>query len=255
VSRFVVVHSFTRRVGTSAVAANLALLLARSGLRVALVDTHRQRDSIGPSLGVAPRARAFVDAGKDPAPAGLLDDLSEPFRLPAGRFSAIPGGHATHLPDGDPSLSADEIVGLLRSVTLVSGADYVVVDAEAGLHLETMALFAVADVLAEVIEPEPAGHQGSAVTLDVADRLGVPRRWIVMNRAVTSPVPDVDRVVLESAFRVPLLGALPEAPEWDRTDAGPFVLEHPAHPWSASLYTIASTLLDDEMVARGALGE
>jgi MinD-like ATPase involved in chromosome partitioning or flagellar assembly len=255
VSRFVVVHSFTRRVGTSAIGANLALILARSGLRVALVDAHRQRDSVGPTLGVAPQGRPFVDACRDPAPAGLLDDLSAPFRLPAGRLSAVPGGSGTPRTDADPTVGADEIVGLLRTVTLVSGADYVVVDAEAGLHLETTALFAVADVLAEVIEPEPAGHQGSAVTLDVAARLGIPRRWIVVNRAVATPVPDVDRVVLESAFRVPLLGALPEAPELPRSDAGPFVLEHPAHPWSAALYTIASTLLDDEMVARGALGE
>jgi len=255
VTRFLVVHSFTRRVGTSTVAGNLALLLARSGLRVTLVDSHRQRDSVGAVLGVTPAARAFVDACRDPdgvdvAPA----DVSAAFRLPARRLVAIPGGHGSRRSPTDPTVGADEIAALLRAVALATIPDFVVVDAEAGLHLETMALLAVADVLVEVTEPEPAGHQGSAITLDVAERLGVTRRWIVLNRALAAPVPDVDRVVLESAFRVPLLGALPEASELEPPATGPFVLEHPAHPWSGALYGVASDLLDDEVTAHGVVG-
>ncbi len=253
-TRFVVVHGFTRRVGASTLAANLALVLARSGLRVALVDTHRQRDSIGPALGVRAQTRAFIDACRLPGAPELLDDRSADFRLPAGALVVLPGGHDAPRPHADPTVSADEITALLGAVTAASSADFVVLDGEAGLHLETMALLAVADVLVEVIEPEPAGHQGSAVTLDVAERLGVPRRRIVMNRAPEAPVPDVDRVVLESAFRVPLLGALPEAPELDPPGEGAFVLGHPAHPWSAALYAVASALLDDEMTARGVVG-
>lgn len=253
-TRFVALHSFTRRAGTSTIAANLAVLLARSGLAVALVECDRRHDSASALLGVGVDAAPFVDAcrggGADGGPA---QDVSSEIGVEDGRLLVVPGGRRDPVDGDDGAVTAEQLTTLLGSLVAEARPDMVILDAEAGLLQETLAIFAIVDDLLEIIEPDPVGHQGSAVTIDVAARLGVPQRWVLLNRAPATPLEPSERADLESAFGTALLAQIPHAPELGGATAVPFVLRRTSHPWCESMFGMAHTLVQAAVQTRGAV--
>lgn len=253
-TRFVALHSFTRKAGTSTLAANLAVLLARSGLAVALVECDRTHDTTESSLGIASDGVRFVDLCRKGTQAGSpAQDVSGALGVEEGRLLVIPGGRRRAAEGDDGAVTTDQLTTLLGALVATARPEVVILDAETGLLPETMAIFAIADDLLEVVVPDPAGHQGSAVTIDVAARLGVPQRWIVLNHAAAVPLPADQRMELQSAFAIPLLAEIPDAPELPAAGAAPFVLTRTTHPWSESTYEMARALVRAEIVVRGAV--
>jgi septum site-determining protein MinD len=85
------------------------------------------------------------------------------------------------------------------------GLDHLLIDTHPGLNDETLLSIAVSDVLLLVLRPDRQDFQGTAVTAEVARRLGVPEPRLVVNKCA----PWLDRDDAVPAGRSDLRAWLP----------------------------------------------
>jgi septum site-determining protein MinD len=272
--RIVSVHSFRGGTGKSNTTANLAVLLAREGLRVAAIDTDIQSPGIHVLFGCDPASfkRALNDylwgrcdirdaavdvtavtygshAAQTAAGAGQSTPLRAAGDAPAdhsGRLFLVPssldaGDIARVLRDGyDSGLLGEGLRELVRALDL----DFLLIDTHPGVNEETLLSIAISDLFLLLLRPDAQDFQGTAVTLELARRLGVEEIKVIVNKVP----PGIDssglRARVESAYEAPVVGILPLSTDMARlASAGIFVLRFPDHPWSIELQNVARGLL------------
>lgn len=155
-ARTIVVTSARPGEGKSVTAANLALVIARSGKRVVLMSADTRNDRLGRLMGL-------------PMSPGLTDVLARNLRLeqalvPMGQHGfevrtlvVLPAGHIR----GDPAplLGSQAMVDVLAAITGQAGADLIVIDAAPVLGMaDTLALAPLADALLLVVDGRRATH-------------------------------------------------------------------------------------------------
>ena len=62
--------------------------------------------------------------------------------------------------------------------------DYLFIDTHPGLNEETLLSITISDVLVLILRPDQQDYQGTAVTIDVARKLEVPKLLLVVNKLV-----------------------------------------------------------------------
>ena len=81
-------------------------------------------------------------------------------------------------------------VGLLndgfRALIGKLNLDYLFIDTHPGLNEETLLSIAISDVLIVILRPDQQDYQGTAVTVGVAKKLGVPEMHLLVNKVLTS---------------------------------------------------------------------
>lgn len=245
-TRYVAVHSFRRGVAKSVVAANLAVVLARSGLRLVLVGTGRFGDDLGLRLGVRLAGARFGDvvAGRA-AISTAAHDVSAAAGVAEGRrLWVVRGGGPESDPLHDEEHDPERVRATFRELVGHVQPEVVVLDTEAGLTEDTIEIHALVDDLVLLVRPDRQDHQGTAVTLDVADRLSVPRTWLVLSHVVSGQIRARDRADAEAAFGTPVSAVLPFADGLTADDlTAPFVVRRSGHPWSIALRELASDLV------------
>src|SRR5262249_23435086 len=82
----------------------------------------------------------------------------------------------------DVSLLNDGFQALLQRLSL----DMLFIDTHPGLNEETLLSLAISDVLVLILRPDRQDFQGTAVTVEVARKLSVPRLLLVVNKALPS---------------------------------------------------------------------
>ena len=132
---------------------------------------------------------------------------------------------------------------VLKSCSSALKLDVLMIDTHPGLNEETLLSISVSDVLAVILRPDEQDYQGTAVTVEVARKLDVPRMMLIVNKLPA--VFDVQEVKahVESVYNCPVAGVLPHADEMMAlASRGIFVLRYPSHPLSQRIREIAAQI-------------
>jgi MinD-like ATPase involved in chromosome partitioning or flagellar assembly len=240
--KIISVHSFRGGTGKSNLTANLSTALAMGGdkgARVGIVDTDIQSPGIHVIFGLEEAAinRALNDylwgqceirdTAYDITPAPVRDRGGTMYLIPssmkAGEIAKVirEGYDVNRLTEGFQSL--DEELKL----------DYLVIDTHPGLNEETLLAVAISDVLVVILRPDRQDFQGTAVTVEVARKLGVPELLLVVNKALPSMDFAALRQRVEDTYHAPVAAVFPLSEEMlQLASGGVFALHYPDHPFT-----------------------
>lgn len=238
-STVVSVHSYRGGTGKSNTTANLATAIARQGYRVGIVDTDIQSPGIHVLFGFGEDdldrslndylwgRRSISDVAYDVTSVleGKGSDRSKVYLVPS---SVKAGEIARVLREGyDVGLLNEGFRELMETLKL----DYLFIDTHPGLNEETLLSITISDVLVLILRPDQQDYQGTAVTVDVARKLEVPKLLMVVNKApqVLDFVQLKQRV--EETYDAPVAGILPHSDElMVLASAGIFTIKYPNSP-------------------------
>jgi MinD-like ATPase involved in chromosome partitioning or flagellar assembly len=244
------VHSFRGGTGKSNLTANLAVLAACKGNRIAIVDTDIQSPGIHVLFGMDEQGMqrslndylwnrcTIAEAAYDVTPAQVrkLNGLVYliPSSIKAGEIARIlnEGYSVTLLNDG------------LRNLCQELQLDYLFIDTHPGLNKETLLSVAISDALIIILRPDRQDFQGTAVTLQVARKLDTPKTLLVVNKVLPSYNPQDVKDQISQKFQVPVAGVFPVCEEMIQlASGGIFSLEHPNHPFTDQLKIVANQVV------------
>jgi MinD-like ATPase involved in chromosome partitioning or flagellar assembly len=173
----------------------------------------------------------------------VSDSLGAPI---AGKLFLIPS-----------SIKSGEIARILRegcdARTLTSGfrrlvqaldLDLLILDTHPGLNEETLLSIAISQALLIIMRPDQQDYEGTAVTVEVASALDVPRTLMLVNKVPS--VFDLDAVGAQVAqiYGKPVVAVLPHDDElMALASAGIFALRYPDHPVTAAYRQVAARLM------------
>jgi MinD-like ATPase involved in chromosome partitioning or flagellar assembly len=251
-AKIISVHSFRGGTGKSNSTANLASIVASRGYRVGIVDTDIQSPGIHVLFGFDEErmerslndylwGRCPVeDAAYDVTSAlqGIGRDRSQIFLIPA---SLRAGEIARVLREGyDVGLLNDGFQELIRTLDL----DYLFIDTHPGLNEETLLSITISDVLLLILRPDRQDFQGTAVTVDIARKLEVPKMLLLVNKVLTSYDFDALKQEVEATYGAPVAGVLPLSEEMiQMASSDLFCLRFPDHPFSQVVASVATLLI------------
>lgn len=247
-SKIISIHSFRGGTGKSNTTANLAVSLARMGLRICVVDTDIQSPGIHVMFQLNPRDISFSLNDFLWGKCEIEQTAREVFAEDSnGRVFLIPssmrtGDIARVLKFGyDIQLLREGLMNIISKLTI----DVLLIDTHPGLNEETLMSIALSDVLLVILRPDSQDYQGTAVTVEVARQIEVPKMYLMMNK-----VPDLfDRAVTiekaQAAFTCPVIGVLPHSDEMmTLASDGIFVRQYPDHPITREIGMIAQKILE-----------
>lgn len=251
-SEIVSIHSFRGGTGKSNSTANLAATVALNGYRVGIVDTDIQ----------SPGVHVLFGFDEDNIEHSLNDYLWGrcPIEDAAYDVSTIMGekrhrNSAIYLIPS--SIRAGEITRVLREgydvnllidgfeeLTAVLDLDYLFIDTHPGLNEETLLSITISDVLLIILRPDRQDFQGTAVTVDIARKLQVPKLFLMVNKVL----PAFDFVALrekiETTYNAPVAGILPLSEEMIQLASSDiFCLRYPNHPFSQTMKAVAQMVM------------
>ncbi len=235
-SQIISVHSFRGGTGKSNTTANIAALLAMNGARVGVVDT----DIASPGIHV------LFNLDESEMVHSLNDYLW-------GKCSIEEAAHdVTGYVGGDikgqiflipSSIKAGEIarilregydVGLLndgfRDVVEKMKLDYLMIDTHPGLNEETLLSIAISNALIIILRPDSQDYQGTAVTVDVAKKLEVPKMLMLVNKMPSTLDPEDVKSRVEQTYQATVGAVLPHSDEMmSLASSGIFSIRYPDH--------------------------
>jgi MinD-like ATPase involved in chromosome partitioning or flagellar assembly len=248
-AKIVSIHSFRGGTGKSNTTANLAVLVARAGHRVGVIDTDIQSPGIHVLFGIDEQKivhslndylwgrcairETACDVSAVARPASPAD-VRGLYLIPS---SLKPGEIARVLRDGyDLGLLNDGLLALVDGLKL----DYLFIDTHPGVNEETLLSIGLSDLVLLLLRPDNQDYQGTAVTVELARRLDVREMQLVFNKVPPGLDRDTLRREAEAAYQTPVLGVLPLNFEIVHlASGGIFCLHHPEHPWSRGVEAIA----------------
>ena len=249
-SKIISIHSFRGGTGKSNTTANVAMLLAAEGRRVAVVDTDIQSPGIHVLFGLdqATLNRTLNDylwgrcrieeAAHDVTPSLGVDFEGRTFLVPS---SIQPADIAQVMREGyDVGLLNEGFRHLIEELEL----DALLLDTHPGLNEETLLSIAMSNALAIIMRPDSQDYEGTSVTVAVARKLGVPRMVLVVNN--TPAIFDFGEVEarVEKTYDCEVAAVLPHSDElMVLSSEGIFALRHPDHPLTGLYRQIASRIM------------
>jgi MinD-like ATPase involved in chromosome partitioning or flagellar assembly len=251
------VHSFRGGTGKSNITSNLATLVARSGKRVGVVDTDIQSPGIHVLFGLQEEAITFTlndflwgrcrieQTACDVSPIlmqkqGLFGAKGSIHLIPS---SIKTGDISRILREGYDARRLNEgLSELIRKLKL----DYLFIDTHPGINEETLLSLVISDVLVLVLRPDSQDYQGTAVEVDVARKLGVPKTLLVVNKALPAlNFPEL-RQQMQQTYNTPVAGILPVCDEMFQLGSSHiFSLRYPNHPWTQEIQVIAKQVFSN----------
>lgn len=250
------IHSFRGGTGKSNLAANIGTILARRGHRVGIVDTDIQSPGVHVLFGFDDThlEKALNDYLWGRAPIEEIAYPIESVGQAAGGLSdlklwLIPSSIRTNeiarvLREGyDVSLLNQGFHTLIRKLQL----DYLLIDTHPGLNEETLLSIAISNVLCIILRPDQQDFQGTAVTVDIARKLEVPKLRLVVNKVLQRLDFNQLKQDVEKTYEAEVSGVLPLSEDVVmNASSGIFVALYPQHPWSKTLEAITDDLIAKE---------
>jgi MinD-like ATPase involved in chromosome partitioning or flagellar assembly len=251
------VHSFRGGTGKSNLAANLAVQIATSGKRVGIVDTDVQSPGIHALFGFNERNlthalndflwdRVSIEECAYPVSEQAVQDASRAYLRDLDLF-LIPSSMQTNeiariLQDGyDVSRLNDGFAEMVETLNL----DVLIIDTHPGLNEETLLSVAISNALLIVMRPDEQDYQGTAVTVDIARKLEVPRIRLAVNKVPSKLDVAKLRSSISTTYSVPVAGILPLSEDVALNASHHiFSMVQPDHAWSRTVRGIAQSLLD-----------
>lgn len=249
--KVVSVHSFRGGTGKSNTTANLAAAVALRGKRVGIVDTDIQSPGIHVLFGFDESrmnlalndylwGRCSVEEAAYDVTSilkGQGGDRSAVYLIPS---SLRAGEIARVLREGyDVGLLNDGFQALIRELKL----DFLFIDTHPGLNEETLLSITISDILLLIMRPDQQDFQGTAVTVDIARRLEVPKMLMLVNKALSSFDLVALKQEVENTYGAPVAAILPLTEEMIQLGSRDiFYLCFPKHPLSQLYDGIAELL-------------
>ncbi len=244
-SKIISVHSFRGGTGKSNTTANIAALLAMDGARVGVVDT----DIASPGVHV------LFNLDENDMEHSLNDYLwgkctiEEAAQDVTGHVGGEIKGQIFLIPS---SIKASEIARILREgydVGLLNDGfrdvieklklDYLLIDTHPGLNEETLLSIAISNSLIIIMRPDQQDYQGTAVTVDVAKKLDVPKMVILVNKTPSAWDFNEVRTRVEQTYDATVGAVLPHSDEMMMlASSGIFSIQYPDHPVTKGLRNI-----------------
>lgn len=247
-AKVVAVHSFRGGTGKSSITASLAALVAAAGHRVGVVDTDIQSPGIHVLFGLGEEQIGHTLNDHLWGRCAIQDAAYEVDGAGGGALYLIPsslkiGEIARVLREG---YDVDVLNDSFRQVVDALALEYLFIDTHPGLNEETLVSISISDVLVIIMRPDEQDYLGTAVTLDVARRLFVPRLGLVVNK-VLAPFDEAQvRAEVGAAYGCEVLGVLPHADDMMRLSSrGVFAVRHPDHGLTATLRGVAAAIAVD----------
>lgn len=260
--KIISIHSFRGGTGKSNLTANIATMVAQDGYRVGIVDTDIQSPGIHVLFGfdentvqeslndylwgkikIEQAAYPIHEiAGKEPDRA-FLKDLKMwliPSSIKTGEIARI-------LREGyDVGMLNDGFHSLIEKLDL----DFLFIDTHPGLNDETLLSIAISSALIIILRPDSQDFQGTAVTVDVARKLDVPRLRLVVNKAL-SQVYDIQKLKeeIEQIYNSKVAAVLPLSEDVAfNASKNIFSALNPDHPWTKAVRQVARDIIADDGV-------
>ncbi|HLG69054.1 MAG TPA: MinD/ParA family protein [Chloroflexota bacterium] len=250
-SRTVAIHSFRGGTGKSNVASNLGALLARSGKRVAVVDTDIQSPGLHALFGLGedipwalndflwdrcPIESAAYDAGEHLLPPGSDGALwVVPARISANDIARV-------LSQG---YNVEKLNEALHQLALHLGLDVLLMDTHPGLHEETLLTLSICDVLLVLLRPDEQDFQGTAVTVEVARQLEVRNMLIALNMVMPSIDAEALAHQVGKIYHAPVAAVISRADELALLGSRDLLcIRQPDHHFCQQLRHLAGALFD-----------
>lgn len=255
-STIISVHSFRGGTGKSNLVANMATQLALRGHRVGVMDIDIQSPGVHVLFGfdevleqrslndylwsrVTVEETAFPLHERQDAARPFLRDVKL-WLIPA---SVQPSDIAKALREGyDVNLLQQGFHRLIRSLAL----DYLLIDTHPGLNEETLLAIALSHTLVLLLRTDKQDIHGTAVTVEIARKLEVPKLQLVINKVPTRfDFASVQRDV-SATYGVPVAGLLPLSEDVAANGSSNiFSVLYPDHPWSQALRAITAAVADE----------
>jgi MinD-like ATPase involved in chromosome partitioning or flagellar assembly len=256
-SKIISIHSFRGGTGKSNLVANVATRVAQRGKRVGIVDTDIQSPGVHVLFGLDEERidKALNDYlwGKCTIEetaydlGAILKMSDDEITLMGGAIHLIPSslkaGEITRvIKEGyDVGLLNDGFWELIRQLKL----DYLFIDTHPGLNEETLLSIAISDVLLIVLRPDQQDYQGTAVTVDLARKLGVPQMLLIVNKVLASFDFAKVKKQMEETYDCDVAGVLPLSEDViRRASGGIFCLRYPHHPFTQGIQEMATKVLE-----------
>jgi MinD-like ATPase involved in chromosome partitioning or flagellar assembly len=257
VAKIISTHSFRGGTGKSNTTANVAVLVAKAGHRVGVIDTDIQSPGIHVLFqlqesrvkralndylwGQCPIQDAAYDVTES-AVGNVSDDPSRPriFLIPS---SVKTGEISRVLREGyDVARLNDGFQQALRELDL----DYLFIDTHPGVNEETLLSITISDKLLLVMRPDNQDFQGTAVTAELARRLEIPDMLMVVNKVPPGMDPVQLRQRVEELYQAEVAALLPMNYEIVRVASGGiFVNRFPEHPMTLALKQVAARVMQN----------
>ncbi|RCJ42055.1 CDP-3,6-dideoxy-D-glycero-L-glycero-4-hexulose-4-reductase [Nostoc minutum NIES-26] len=255
-AKIVSVHSFRGGTGKSNTTSNLATTIACYGNRVGIIDTDIQ----------SPGVHALFGLDEEKIDYALNDylwgncvieeaayDVSQFLQLEQGRVVA-PNSAVYLVPS---SIKATKIARILNEgydVELLNNGfqklihslklDYLFIDTHPGINEETLLSIAMSDILVLILRPDTQDYQGTAVAIDIACELEVPKMLLVVNKVLTKFDFEALQQKVQTAYNVPVAGVFPLCEEMvELASNSIFCLRYPEHPWTQEIDKVARQIL------------
>ncbi|MBI5947438.1 MAG: MinD/ParA family protein [Chloroflexi bacterium] len=241
------VHSFRGGTGKSNTCANLAVLMARRGRRVGVVDADIQSPGIHVLFGL--RGDDITVSLNDYlwGRASITDTARKV-------YSAEGGGEVYLIP---ASMKTNEIVQVLRQgydirrlteafreLTETLSLDAMLIDTHPGLNEETLFSLAISTAVVMVLRPDQQDYEGTGVAVEVARSLEVPRLLLVVNKAPSTLDARALKERLEGTFHCTVAAVLPHSDEMMTLgSADVFANKYPNDPITRALDGVVEMLL------------
>lgn len=253
-TKIISIHSFRGGTGKSNVTANLATLIARMGFRVGIVDLDVQSPGVHVLFGLDETkvkytlndylwGRCALEAAAYDVSSVLMKRQN--WFANRGKLHLIPSSIKTGdisriLREGyDARLLNDGFRHLTQRLQL----DYLFIDTHPGINEETLVSVIISDVLVVILRPDQQDYQGTAVTIDVARKLEVPKMLLVVNKALPASIGETLRQHLQGIYQMPVSAMLPVCQEMFQLGSSDiFCMRYPEHPWTQGVSAIALSL-------------
>lgn len=248
-------HSFRGGTGKSNISANLAVMVAKRGYRVGVIDTDIQ----------SPGIHVLFQMEEKSFKHSLNDYLWGRCKISDAAYDVTHRAIGTVAPeDAKPrlflipsSLRTGEIARILREgydvARLNDGLqdavkelqlDYLFIDTHPGVNEETLLSIAISDALILIVRPDKQDLQGTAIAVELARRLEVPKMFLVINKVPPGSDDDSLRTQIGGMFSAPVVAALPLNNEMARTASGGiFSNLYPEHPFTQELRQVVAQVL------------
>lgn len=251
-SKIISIHSFRGGTGKSNTSANLATLMAARGMRVGVIDTDIQSPGVHVLFRLEPDQMHHTlndylwgNCNIEQA----AHDVTEKVGMNAsskGRVFLVPSSVKSRdivriLREGyDMGLLNDGFQRLIELMKL----DVLIIDTHPGVGEETLLSIAMSDAMLLILRPDQQDFQGTAVTVEVARQLDIPKMLLLVNKTPTSyDFGDVQKQV-ERSYDCTVAAVLPHSDEMmTLASSGVFVLRYPQHAITHSYNKVVDQLL------------
>lgn len=252
-SQVITTHSFGRAAGRSTLTANLAGLLAQAGHRVGVIETDFQAPSMHLFFGLE---ESHIGCTLNhylwqQCPVyEIAYDVTPPVAIPQpGCVILVPA--STDISDimrmVHESHPVEPINDAIQYLVEKLELDTIFLDTAAGLSEETIVAAALSNTLVVLLRPDAQDYQGTAVAVEIARELDVPRLMLVLNSAPESLDLEQARQEMEACYECEVGAVLPYSVEVQATSSsGLVVYEYPDCEYSHKLRHLASHLIAQE---------